>query len=155
MSKEDDSFLEAKARRKKGAQGKSAEDKVQDELALLRLSNITFDFDRLLDSRAAGRVVAPTVADFTFCYKGRAGALEVKSMKDGHRLAYSKFPQYPRMLRRAGAGGLCLVVVYIEDVKQWRIANVLDLELITKGSWSTSEWDFNSKFEQLFLERLL
>lgn len=135
MSKEDEGFLEAKARRKRGTQGKPAEEVAHKALAELRASNLNFDFDRMLDSRAAGRTVSATVADFTFCYQGRAGALEIKSMKDGHRLAYGDFPQYPRMKRRAAAGALCLVAVYVREIRVWRIANVLDLEEITRGSW--------------------
>jgi len=152
MSKEDEGFFEAKARRKKGSQGKPAEDAAHEALAKLRATNLNFDFDRLLDSRAAGRVVAPTVADFTFCYQGRAGALEIKSMKDGHRLAYSDFPQYPRMKRRAAAGALCLVAVYVQDIRRWHMANVLDLEEISRGSWdvSVAGWTDCVVFKTLF-----
>lgn len=152
MSKEDEGFFEAKARRKRGAQGKPAEEVAHKALAELRASNLNFDFDRMLDSRAAGRTVSATVADFTFCYQSRAGALEIKSMKDGHRLAYSDFPQYPRMKRRAAAGALCLVAVYTRDARVWNIANVRDLEEITRGSWdiTAAGWTDCAVFKTLF-----
>lgn len=150
IKREEESFFEAKARRKKGSQGKAAEDVAHDTLAGMRGSDLSFDFDRLLDSRAAGRVVAATVADFTFCQRGRAGALEIKSMKKGSRLAYSDFPQYPRMRRRSAAGALCLVAVYVEATRCWHGANVAELEEITRGSWSTASWPTDTDFKTLF-----
>lgn len=154
MSNEDEGFLEAKARRKRGTRGKPAEEVVHKALALLRSTTMSFDFDRLLDSRAAGKIVSPTVSDFTFCYRGRAGALEAKSTKHDYRLSYSDFPQYPRMLRRAEAGALCLVAVCHSEIKRWRLVNVLLLPFITKGSWDLSEHQLYPSFDIAFEERL-
>lgn len=154
MSKEDEGFLEAKARRKRGTRGKPAEEVVHKALALLRASDLNFDFDRLLDSRAAGKIVTPTVSDFTFCCRGRAGALEAKSTRHDYRLNYSDFPQYPRMLRRARAGGLCLVAVYHSERRQWRLMDVLLLKFITRGSWDLSEFQLYPTFDAAFEEAL-
>ena len=141
---ESDTFAQAKARKKRGSRGKEAEDKVHEVLTDIMATDMNFDFDRLLDSRSAGRIVAPSVADFTFCYHGLAGALEVKQTNHAFRLKYSDFPQFPRMRRRAAAGGLSILVVYHTKEKLWRIIDVMDLEVITRASWDLSKVETHS-----------
>lgn len=147
---EDESFLAAKARKKKGSQGKAIEDKVHTVLRELRAAHVEFDYERLPDSRSAGRPMPATVADFVGVCNGRGFALEVKSTSHDFRLAGSDFPQFSRMRRRAQAGALCLVAVYHSTIKKWRLVDVSLLPLITRGSFDLSEYllwdDFKTPF---------
>jgi hypothetical protein len=122
--REDESFLEARVRRRKGSRGKSAEAVVEDVLKRMKEENPHFDFDRLPDTRAAGRIMPARVSDFLlfFANEGQAIsiALEVKSLEKGCRLNIkSKFPQLPRMRRRelAGCGGYLLAQV--KPLSKW------------------------------------
>lgn len=145
------SFLEAKKKKKIGSRGKPTEDLVQEILRRWKNADSDFDFDRQQDARAAGRPMPPTVADFTFCYRGKAGALEIKSTKHAFRLNYKDFPQFPRMRRRADAQGLCLLLIYHSQEKIWRLINVEDLPVITKGSWDLKAFPwFHGKDEVTF-----
>ena len=138
--RESDSFWEAKARKKRGARGKKEEDTVDAALKHLELTDLNFGFDRHYDSRSAGRPMPATVADFTFCYGGKAGALEVKSTKHSFRLQKSKFPQFPRLQRRLQAGAVCLLIIHHSDDKLWRLVNIASLEVIERGSWDLSRF---------------
>lgn len=151
---ENETLAEAKQRRKKGSQGKAIEDKVHKALNEIKIAHTNFDFDRLLDARAAGRPVPPTVADFTFVCDGQAGALEVKSTKHEYRLAYGDFPQFPKLRRRAQAGALCLVAVYHSTIKVWRVVDVATLPLIDKGSFDLREYPSVPEFKAAFIEIL-
>lgn len=152
MTNEDEGFLAAKARRKRGSRGKSAEDEVHKMLTRAKEATLTFDFERLLDARAAGKPVPPTVADFVGVSKGCAFALEVKSTAHDFRLNFSDFPQFARMRRRAQAGALCLVAVYHSTIKKWRLVDVTLLPLITRGSFDLSEYPLREDFKELFTE---
>lgn len=152
MKNEDEGFLAAKARKKKGSQGKNIEDKVHQVLNELKLEYLSLDFDRLLDARAAGRPVPPTVSDFVGCCNGRGFALEVKSTAHDFRLSYSDFPQFPRMRRRAQAGALCLLAIYHSTLKKWRLVDVTLLPLITRGSFDLSEYPLRDDFKTPFME---
>lgn len=147
MSKESEGFLAAKKRKKAGTKGKSEEDTVHEILRDLKTERLDFDFDRLADSRSAGKPLPPTVADFTFCAQGVAGALEVKSTKHDFRLSYGDFPQFPRMKRRVCAGGRCLLVVHHSSTNVWRVVLVAEMETITNGSWDLSTAPAFSKEE--------
>lgn len=124
---DDLTLAERQAKKKRATQGKPAENTVLGYLTKLKNTTPTFDFDRMPDSRSAGGLIASQVADFTAVYRGKAYAIEVKSTKHDHRLSLSTFPQYPRMLRRAMAGAICLLVVHHSTTKLWRIINILDL----------------------------
>lgn len=140
MADVDEGFLAAKARKKKGSQGKSAEDVVHKALNELRAEHLAFDFERLPDSRSAGRPMPATVADFVGCCNGRGFALEVKSTTHPFRLKYGDFSQFQRLRRRIQAGALCLVVVHHSTLGQWRIVDVSTLPFIAKGSFDLSEY---------------
>ena len=124
MSKEDESFLESKARAKKGQRGKSTEGLIEDVLQEMKASDPAFDYDRLPDTRMAGRIMPARVSDFTLFSHGQAISLEVKEIKkDTWRFSLnkSKFPQLPRMRRRelAGCPGLLIVHLIHHGVWVW------------------------------------
>lgn len=140
MAKEDESFLEAAQRLKRGQRGKSAEDQVHVLLSKLKNECLQFDFERLPDSRAAGRPLPPTVSDYTGVYRGRAIAIEVKEVATGMKLSYSKFEQYSRMKRRYKAGALCLLIIWFREHKLWHVAPVHMLNSPEgRGSWDFSK----------------
>jgi hypothetical protein len=103
-----------------------------------KAENMSFDYDRLLDSRAAGRIVASQVSDFLVFQGGRAFTLEVKEMKTGDRLPKGSFPQHPRMLRRDKAGCAGILLVRIADTGQWWQLYVADMPAGVP-SWKISE----------------
>jgi len=111
---------------------------VHDILTGWAKKNRKFDFDRLLDSRAAGRIVAAQVSDFLIFSKYKSATLEVKEIKSGLRLDRRSFPQHPRMVRREYAGCKGFVVVNVMDVETWWVARVT--EMILGGvSWRLDE----------------
>lgn len=148
MTKNDEEgFLQAKARRKTGQRGKSAEVKVHEFLSGLKNEDLNFDFDRLIDARSCGRPVPPSVADFVGAFTSRSFAIEVKETKHPYRLSVSAFPQFPRMKRRAMAGALCIVVVKHTEEKLWRVIKVCDLDDRATGSWDLRAWPTYGTFE--------
>lgn len=136
-SKADESFLEAKQRKKQGSKGKGSEAVVEQCLKQLKARHQNFDYDRLPDSRAAGgRPMPARASDFTvFC--GGAWSLEVKEIKKGFRLDLADFPQFPRMRRRALAGCRGIVLVHLLEHQRWVW---LDVEAMDKAqkSWNLS-----------------
>lgn len=102
------------------------------------------EFNRLVDSKAAGRIIKAAAADFEY-YTGevadvpRHGLIEVKETEHDFRLARAKVPQLARMRKRANCGGLCLVLVHHSVSRKWRAVNVEWLEANgDKGSWNLS-----------------
>jgi len=126
--KDNETFTEAKARRSKGLRGKRAENLVEKALKELKEASAHFDYDRLPDTRSAGRIMPAQVADFTMLYHGKAFCLEVKEVKKGKRLNIkSAFRQYPRMLRRSMAGATGLLLIFSVEEDSWFILDVLDI----------------------------
>ena len=98
------------------------------------------EVDRLMDSRAAGRVVRSAAADFAFYDAGKHGLLEVKSTEHDFRLSRSAITQFPRLRKRVLCGGVCLVLVFHSTLKVWRCVPVSYLmETGDKGSWNLSD----------------
>ena len=100
--------------------------------------------NRLLDTRAAKRIVRSAPADFEFFCVSPAchGLIEVKSTVHEYRLAHDKVPQLPSLRQRAGCGGLCAVLVYHSTSKVWRSASVRWLVLALGGaSWDLTPLD--------------
>jgi hypothetical protein len=121
--------------------GKKAEDAVHKALERWVYGRADRDFTRLMDTRAAGRVVKSAAADFEFFTIGAHGLVECKSTEHTHRLARDKVPQLPRMRKRELAGGVCIVLVHHSTLGVWRTVQVK--ELVTfgdKGSWDLTDW---------------
>lgn len=131
--KEEETFEESKARRAMGQRGKSAEAQVGAALQTLKAQGV-LDFDRVPDTRAAGRFMPPQVADFMVYAKGTAIAVEVKSLKKGSRLGKGAFPQLPRMLRRCMAGCRGVLLVQLLERGLWIAVDVEGLDIAAK-SW--------------------
>lgn len=118
---EQESFAQHKARKEKGQRGKASEDTVQGVLTGFKAKHLTFDFDRIYDTRSAGRPLPPRVSDFTVFVLGRAYALEVKEVKTGSRL--KKFVQLPRLHRRFQAGVYGYVLAHFLESGTWVLAH--------------------------------
>lgn len=131
-SSESETFLEMQARRKLGARGKSAEALVQAWLTKRKAADPTFDFDRLLDSRAAGAIISPQCCDYML-YAKHFGvrSLEIKELAKGDRLP--QFVQLPRMLRREDAGVEGWLVVRLVEESLWVTIRTLSLTLEAKS----------------------
>ena len=137
---EQETLAQHKARTKIANKGKYAEQQVGAVLKELKEQTQQFDFDRMLDSRAAGgRMMTPQVSDYTLFFNGKAYALEVKSIQKGLRL--KKFAQLPRMIRREKAGIEGYVVIFTAEDKSWRVVPISWLALdenATAASWLLS-----------------
>lgn len=102
------------------------------------------EYNRLTDTKAAGRIVKAAPADFEFFYKGVAadhhGLIEVKQTEHDYRLARDKLPQLPRLRRRWRVGGISLVLVLHSTIEKWRVMDVPWLiRPNDKGSWDLSD----------------
>jgi hypothetical protein len=103
------------------------------------------EFERLVDSKAAGRTIKAAAADFDFhCLDSRgfgcSGLIEVKETQHEYRLARDKVPQLPRLRRRARCGGLCIVLVLHSTTGQWKALTSAWMEFNgDKGSWNLKE----------------
>jgi len=133
-----ETLAERKARLELASRGKSAESKVHDMLLVWEKRNRDFDFDRLLDSKAAGRIVAPQVSDFLLFYRGKSATLEVKEMKSGLRMQRNKFPQHARMVRREYAGCRGFLIVNVIDTDSWWVVRVTKM-ILGGVSWRLDE----------------
>jgi len=102
-------------------------------------SGPTREANRLVDSKAAGRIIKAAAADFEFfCPEGH-GLIEVKQTEHEFRLSRDKVPQLPRLRKRANCGGESLVVVYHSVLGAWRVVHSHYLESTgDKGSWNLS-----------------
>lgn len=94
------------------------------------------EFNRLLDTRAAQRIVKPAPADFDFYGNGMFGLIECKQTKHPYRLSKGNVSQLPRMLKRYLAGGACGIVVYHSEERVYRGLSMAFLQGDSdKGSW--------------------
>ena len=122
--------------------GKKCEEAVH--AALKRWAEIDLkhrEVNRLLDTRAAQRIVKPAPADFDFyAAPWRVfGLIEVKETKHTYRLFKDKVPQYARLMKRAFAGGVCGVVVYHSTLNKFRgVPLTFMMADSDKGSWNLS-----------------
>ena len=126
---ENETLAERKVRLALSSRGKTAETKVQDIFSMWMKEDLQFDFDRLLDSKAAGKIVAAQVSDFLLFYKGVSATIEVKEMKKGVRLPKKSFPQHPRMVRRSHTGCQGYLIAHTVDTGLWWVATVDNMEL--------------------------
>ncbi len=127
-----------RSKSKNADRGKGAEDAVHKFLQ--SWCDVANESNRLVDTKAAGRIIKAAPADFDYYSQQRLGTffglIEVKETEHEYRLARDKVPQLPAMRKRAHCGGLCFVVVHHSTLKIWR---ALDVEWMEnhgdKGSW--------------------
>lgn len=120
--------------------GKVAEDKVREYLEAWASRDTRRDFDRLVDTKAAGRVIRAAAADFEFfCTNGvsaAAGLIEVKETEHPYRLDRKRLTQSARLRKRAKCGCAVFVVVYHSTIKKWRVlSKAQTLDATVGGSW--------------------
>lgn len=124
--------------------GKWAEGQVHAALKAWQGNHPKREFSRLLDARAAQRVIRSAPADFEFYTllgSGLAvhGLIEVKSVKHPFRLRHDHVSQLPRLVKRSKCGGLCGVLMYHSETRLWRSACVEWFEENKSGgSWDMS-----------------
>lgn len=120
--------------------GKVAEDKVKVYLDGWAARDPRRDFDRLVDTKAAGRVIRAAAADYEFfCTDGvdsAAGLIEVKETEHPYRLDRKRLTQSARLRKRAKCGCAVFVLVYHSALKKWRtLSKVQVLDATVGGSW--------------------
>lgn len=122
--------------------GVYAESKVQHYLDWWVSLDTHREFNRMVDSKAAGRIIKSAPADFEYFCIGpdgvsQHGLIEVKQTEHEYRLARDKVPQLPRLRKREKCGGTSAVLVYHSTLKVWRCVGVKQLaETGDKGSWN-------------------
>ncbi len=124
--------------------GVYAESKVQAYLQWWASMDTHREFNRLVDTKAAGRIIKSAPADFEyFCsgtYEVSHGLIEVKQTEHEYRLARDKVPQLPRLRKREKCGGESYVLIFHSTLKKWRCVGVPYLaEGGDKGSWNLTE----------------
>lgn len=127
-----------------GNRGVFAEKKVQDYLTWWMAASPWREFNRMVDSKSAGRIIKAAAADFEYftdCNEDHAhGLIEVKETEHDYRLARDKVPQLPRLRKREKCGGQSYVLVYHSKLKKWRVLTVgYMVENGDKGSWNLTE----------------
>lgn len=127
-------------RSKHSNKGAGAEAKVQEFLDRWSASSTSNEANRLVDTKAAGRVIKAAAADFEFfsfdgldtCH----GLIEVKETEHEYRLSKNRLTQFARLRKRAKCGGLIFVLVYHSTLQRWRCMTDVDLGPISaQGSW--------------------
>lgn len=121
--------------------GKFAEDKMHAYLQWWSSEDPHREASRLVDSKAAGRIIKAAKADFEYFVKtpehGLHGLIETKQTEHAYRLERSKVPQLASLRKRDKCGGKCYVVVYHSLIKCWRAVSVEWLMANgDKGSWN-------------------
>jgi len=130
--------------------GKKAEEAVQRFLTDWASQSSTREYNRLVDSKAAGRIIKAAAADFEYCCKTAYGEefhglIEVKETEHEYRLSKDKLPQLPRLRKRQKCGGRCFVLVFHSTLGMWRALTVPYLEGPSdKGSWNLSNVPLHS-----------
>lgn len=126
-------------RSKLADRGKEAEKLLHDYLKSWAHGRTDRDFERLVDTKSAGRIIKAAKADFEVLRDGTYVLLECKQTKHDYRLERDKVTQLPRLRKQAAAGALCFVLVYHSGPKLWRCAPLSWLMLPNdKGSWNLS-----------------
>lgn len=123
--------------------GKYAETKVDAYLKWWQGDDTVREASRLVDSKAAGRIIKAAKADFEyFCVSNGVnvhGLIEVKQTEHAYRLARPHLTQLPNLRKRDKCGGDCYVVVYHSEIRAWRCLSVGWLMSNgDKGSWNLS-----------------
>lgn len=139
--------------------GAKAEKATQEYLAAWAQGHLHREYNRLVDTKAAGRIIKSACADFEFFTVGTDtmqafsthGLIEVKETEHEYRLARDKVPQLPRLRKRAYCGGFCCVLVLHSTLGKWRALSAPRLAVTgDKGSWNlTDEPSFDTPGEAL------
>lgn len=124
--------------------GKQAEKLVQEFLDEWVARSAHHEYERLVDTKAAGRIIKASAADFQYYASGGAGQshhglIEVKETKHEYRLEHGRITQLPRLRKREKCGGRCFVLLYHSTIKQWR---VLDVPFMVTNKAGAS-WDLS------------
>jgi hypothetical protein len=123
--------------------GKETENAVQDYLGWWQERSVYREFNRLPDTKAAGRIIKAAPADFDYYMGSLAGnppafgLIEAKETEHEYRLSRDKISQLPRLRKREKCGGVCPILVYHSTIEKWRViprASML-MEFGDKGSW--------------------
>lgn len=119
--------------------GKRSEDAMAKFLNLWAFQSPNREVNRLVDSKAAGRIIKSAAADFEFFCPDGHGLIEVKETEHEYRLARDKVPQLARLRKRTNCGGAGLVAVFHSTTKLWRVVSAPYLMATgDKGSWNLS-----------------
>lgn len=125
--------------------GVSAEKATQDYLEAWQAASVHREFNRLPDTKAAGRVIKAAVADFEFYTMTGGGAeryfglIEVKETKHDYRLDVKRITQMARLRKRAKCGGRCFVLIYHSTLNRWRSMPAPLLHEMASGG--AASWD--------------
>jgi hypothetical protein len=127
--------------------GKEAENAANKYLSLWGGGHANREFNRLVDTKAAGRIIKASKADFDFFYFPTNsvfsfhGLLEVKETEHEYRLARSKVSQMPSLIKRMKCGGTCLVLVHHSTIDKWRCIDARWMrDNGDKGSWNIGDF---------------
>lgn len=128
--------------------GDWAEKKVKAYLEWWQAQDPRREFTRLVDTKAAGRIIKAAAADFEYfnLYTAKGlpevlslpinGLIEVKETAHDYRLGRERVSQLPRIRKREKCGGTSYVLVYHTGIKKWRGMDVPFLMADNdKGSW--------------------
>ncbi|MBT2325541.1 hypothetical protein J7E62_24715 [Variovorax paradoxus] len=123
--------------------GKVAENAANKFLSEWAGGHANREFNRLVDTKAAGRIIKASKADFEFFYQptnglyGFFGLLEVKETEHEYRLARAKVSQMPSLIKRIKCGGTCHILVHHSTLGKWRCVSAAWLrDNGDKGSWN-------------------
>lgn len=122
--------------------GVYAESKVQMYLEWWASMDTHREFNRLVDTKAAGRIIKSAPADFEYFFADSVGTahhglIEVKQTEHEYRLARDKVPQLPRLRKREKCSGVSFVLIYHSTLKRWRCVSTRFLaDGGDKGSWN-------------------
>lgn len=98
------------------------------------------EFNRLVDTKSAGRTIKAAAADFDYYARVNDaaffGLIEAKQTEHLYRLDRDKLSQLPRLRLRTNCGGRCAVLVWHSVSNEWRALSVPFLMAPNdKGSW--------------------
>ena len=125
--------------------GDWAEKKIKAYLEWWQAQDPRREYTRLVDTKAAGRIIKAAAADFEYFTIGDGhehvrnavhGLIEVKETAHDYRLGRERVSQLPRIRKREKCGGTSYVLVYHTGIKKWRGMDVPFLMADNdKGSW--------------------
>lgn len=123
--------------------GAVAEGLVQGYLEDWQARDSRHEFNRLVDTKAARRIIKAAAADFEWfawplgTYAAH-GLIEVKETQHEYRLDRDRITQLARLRKRQKCGGSCCVLVYHSTLNLWR---VLTVERMVKDGGPGGSWD--------------